>query len=58
MVLYWVVRRDAKTDALITFRSFQNYADAEKHKAELDKFIDCNTSTVTIEAIPTPETPR
>ena len=58
VVLYWVVRKDAKIDTIIAFRSFQDYADAERHKAEPDKIVDRNTSTVTIEAIPTPESPR
>ena len=36
MVLYWVVQRDAKTGTLITFRSFEDYDDAERHKANLE----------------------
>jgi hypothetical protein len=53
-----VVQRDAKTGALITFRSFADYSDAERHRAELEKALGSNTSTVKIEALPIPESPR
>ena len=58
VVLHWVVQRDAKTGALITFRSFADYSDAERHRAELEKALGSNTSTVKIEALPIPESPR
>jgi hypothetical protein len=53
-----VVQRDAETAALITFRSFEDYADAARHKAELEAALDRNTSSVTIETIPIPQSPR
>jgi hypothetical protein len=56
--LYWVVQRDANTGNLITFRSFQDYADAERHKVELEEAPGSNTSTVTIETIATPGLPH
>ena len=58
MVLYWVVQRDAKTGTLITFRSFADYGDAEKHKAELQEAPGSETSTVTIETISVPGSPH
>jgi hypothetical protein len=58
VVLYWVVQRDAKTGALITFRSFEDYDDAERHKANLEDAPVSNTSTVTIETIPNTRSPR
>jgi hypothetical protein len=53
-VLYWVVQRRAKTGALMTFRSFADYADAERHKAELEDLGDPDEQTieVTIETLP------
>jgi hypothetical protein len=53
-VLYWVVQRRAKTGALMTFRSFAGYADAERHKAELEDLGDLDEQTieVTIETLP------
>ena len=38
-LLHWVAQRDAKTGALITFASFVDYADAERHRAELLKIV-------------------
>ena len=58
VVLYWVVQRDAKTGALITFRSFKDYGDAERHKANLEEAPDSHTSTITIETIQESESPR
>jgi hypothetical protein len=54
VVLYRVVQRDAQTGALITFRSFADYADAERRKTELEEAPGSDTSTVTIENISTP----
>lgn len=53
MVLNWVVQRNALTGALITFVSFANYADAVRHKADLEAIADPldRTSTVAIESL-------
>ena len=58
MVLYWVVQRNAHTGALITFLSFADYADALRHKVELDEIAEGNLSQATIEALPVPKSPR
>jgi hypothetical protein len=58
VVLFWVVQRDARTGALITFRSFADYGDAEKHKAELEEARGSETSTVKIETISVPGSPH
>ena len=52
--LYWVVQRNSKTGALITFRSFPDYADALKHKTELEAIADTRNrvSVVAIETLP------
>ena len=57
-VLHWVVQRNAQTGALITFLSFADYADALRHKVELDEIADENASTVTIETLPIPQSPK
>jgi hypothetical protein len=46
------------TGALITFRSSEDYDDAERHKANLEDAPVSNTSTVTIETIPNTRSPR
>ena len=56
--LHWVVQRNAQTGALITFVSFADYADALRHKVELDEIADGNASTVTIETLPIPQPPK
>jgi hypothetical protein len=59
VVLHWVVQRNALTGALITFRSFADYADAERHQAELEAFADPlgRTNVVAIESLPSAESP-
>ena len=59
-VLYWVVQRDTQTGALITFKSFADYADAERHKAELEAIADPlgRTNIVAIESLPSAEFPK
>jgi hypothetical protein len=55
-----VVQRNAKTGAPITFKSFADYADAERHKAELNAIVDplSRTNTVTIETLPIAQLPK
>jgi hypothetical protein len=58
-VLHWVVQREAKTGTLITFISFADYKDAERHKAELEEIAESDTITnVTVEALPIPQSPN
>ena len=57
MVLYWVVQRNAGSGVLITFRSFADYEDAEKHRAELADYPD-NNAKVAIEPLPLSQSPR
>jgi hypothetical protein len=59
-VLFWVVQRNAETGAAITFRSFEDYADAERHKVELDETAvpDDKTSEATIETLIIPQSPK
>jgi hypothetical protein len=59
-ILHWVVQRNAKTAALITFTSFAGYADALKHKAELEAIRDPfgRTNIVAIESLPDGEFPK
>jgi hypothetical protein len=57
LVLYWVVQREARTGAFITFRSFADYADAARHKANLKNTLGDKTSAVTIETILVRESP-
>ena len=59
-LLHWVAQRDAKTGALITFASFVDYADAERHRAELLKIVapEDQTIEVTIETLAIPQSPK
>ena len=59
-ILHWVVQRNAKTAALITFTSFAGYADALKHKVELEAIRDPfgRTNIVAIESLPDGEFPK
>jgi hypothetical protein len=59
-VLFWVLQRNAQTDTLITYRPFDDYAEALKHKAELDATAQLpnHTIIVTIEALPVGEVPK
>jgi hypothetical protein len=62
--LHWVVQRDAKAGALITFTSFVDYPNAERHMAELLEIIasddqtDDQTIVVTIETLAIPQSPK
>ena len=47
-VLYWVVQRNARTGTLMTFRSFTDYADAERHKAKLEDLGDPNEKIIEV----------
>jgi hypothetical protein len=60
LVLHWVVQRDAKTGALITFTSFVDYPDAERHRAKLLEIVahDDQTIVVTIETLTIPQSPK
>jgi len=60
MVLHWVVQRNALTGALITVRAFADYADAERHQAELEAIVDPlgRTNVVAIESLPKGEFPK
>jgi hypothetical protein len=60
MVLHWVVQRNDQTDALITFKSFADCADAERHQAELKAIADPlgRTNVVAIESLPSAESPK
>jgi hypothetical protein len=60
LVLHWVVQRDAKTGALITFASFVDYPNAERHRAELLEIVapDDQTIVVTIETLTIPQSPK
>ena len=55
-----MVQRDTQTGALITFVSFADYANALRHKAELELIADPfgRTSLVAIESLPTGEFPK
>jgi hypothetical protein len=60
-VLYWVVQRNTQTGVLITFMSFADYADALRHKAELEDLGDPDEHTtieVTIETLPIGTLPK
>ena len=52
-ILHWVVQRNVVTGALITFKSFADYADAERHKAELERIDDPSgrTNVVAVESL-------
>ena len=64
LVLHWVVQREARTGDLITFTSFVDYSNAERHMAELLEIIapddqtDDQTIVVTIETLTIPQSPR
>ncbi len=60
VMLHWVVQRDAKTGALITFTSFVDYPNAERHMAELLEIVahDDQTVVVTIETLTIPQSPK
>jgi len=60
MVLHWVVQREARTGALITFTSFLDYPNAERHMAELLEIVaqDDQTIVVTIETLAIPQSPK
>lgn len=59
-VLHWVVQRNAQTGVLITFVSFEDYADALRHKAELEAIADPldRMNVVQIESLPIAERPK
>ena len=58
-VLYWVVQRNAETGVPITSKSFADYADAERHQAELEDLGDPEQILeVTIEALPIHPLPK
>jgi hypothetical protein len=58
LVLHWVVQRNAQTRTLLTFISFADYADAESHKAQLERFSSNQTSVVEIVSLPGAEFPK
>jgi hypothetical protein len=60
LVLHWVVQREARTGALITFTSFLDYPNAERHMAELLEIVasDDQTIVVTIETLTIPQSPK
>lgn len=60
VILHWVVQRNAKTGDLITYRSFTDYADALRHKAELEAIVDqlASVNVLAIESLPKGEFPR
>lgn len=60
LVLHWVVQRSAQTGVLITFLSFDDYANAERHKDQLEAIADPlgHTNVVAIETLPIGELPK
>jgi len=58
--LHWVVQRSALTGALITFVSFSDCADAERHKAELEAIVDPlgRTNVLAVESLPVNQVPE
>jgi hypothetical protein len=58
VVLHWVIQSNAQTRALLTFASFADYADAERHKAQLERFSSNQTSVVEIVSLPVAEFPK
>ena len=58
--LYWVVQRDAKTGELLTFKSFADYQDAERHKAQLEEVgaADEQMIELSIETLPILQSPK
>jgi hypothetical protein len=59
-ILHWVVQRNAQTGAPITFKSFADYADALRHKAELEAIVDPlgRKNVVAIESLPMAQLPK
>jgi hypothetical protein len=59
-VLYWVAQRNTQTRVLITLKSFADYTDALRHKAELEDLGDPDEHTIeaTIETLPIGTLPR
>jgi hypothetical protein len=59
-IFHWGVQRNAKTGAPITLKSFADYADAERHKAEIEAIVDPlgRTNAVTIETLPIAQLPK
>lgn len=55
-----MVQRNAQTGVLITFVSFEDYADALRHKAELEAIADPldRMNVVQIESLPIAERPK
>jgi hypothetical protein len=55
-----VVQRNAQTGVLITFKSFADYAEAERHRAKLEATADPlgRTNVVAIESLPFGEFPK
>jgi hypothetical protein len=60
VVLHWMVQRDDKTGDLITFKSFADYMEAKRRKAELEAFADPSgrTNVVAVESLPVDEFPK
>jgi hypothetical protein len=60
LVLHWVVQREARNGALITFTSFVDHPNAERHMAELLEIVapDDQTVVVTIETLAIPQSPK
>jgi hypothetical protein len=60
LVHHWVVQREARTGDLITFTSFVDYPNAERHMAELLEIVahDDQTVVVTIETLAIPQSPK
>ena len=55
-----MVQRNAQTGVLITFLSFEDYANAERHKFELEAIAHPlgHTNVVAIESLPSGEFPK
>jgi len=60
VVFHWVVQRDAQTGVLITFVSFEDYADAERLTAEVEVIVDPvgHTNMMAMESLPIAEFPK
>jgi hypothetical protein len=57
-ILHWVVQRNAHTGVLITFKSFADYEEAERHKAQIEAIADASGRTkLAIESLPIGESP-
>jgi hypothetical protein len=57
-MFHWVVQRGTQTGTLITFKSFADYADALRHKVELETISDPSMTLVAIESLPVGESPK